>query len=65
MYRTTEFGPNLEISGSASRRSHVAVALADWDHVFVYCTAAHGSTKARLDVFAQGSVTGCTARASG
>jgi choline dehydrogenase-like flavoprotein len=50
MHRITEFAPHLEIGGSASRRGHVAMAvadsgadygeaLADWEHVGVYYAA--------------------------
>ena len=50
MHRITEFSPHLAIGGSASRRGHVglaladsgadiAAALADWEHVFVYYAA--------------------------
>jgi choline dehydrogenase-like flavoprotein len=50
MHRITEFAPHLEIGGSASRRGHVAMALADsgaeyrealreWEHVAVYYAA--------------------------
>lgn len=50
MHRITEFSPQLAIGGSASRRGHVALALADsgadiadalddWEHVFVYYAA--------------------------
>ncbi|CAN5573741.1 GMC family oxidoreductase [soil metagenome] len=52
MHRITEFGPGLEIGGSASRRSHVALALSDstadyddamddWEKVAVYYAATH------------------------
>lgn len=52
MHRITEFGPALEIGGSASRRSHVALALSDstadygdamsdWENVSVYYAATH------------------------
>jgi len=52
MHRISEFGPGLEIGGSASRRSHVAMALsestaeyaeamADWENVAVYYAATH------------------------
>jgi choline dehydrogenase-like flavoprotein len=50
MHRVTEFAPNLTIGGSASRRGHVAMALADtglpfedaladWENVSVYYAA--------------------------
>ncbi len=50
MYRVTEFAPALTIGGSASRRGHVALALADsgadfadalanWENVAVYYAA--------------------------
>jgi choline dehydrogenase-like flavoprotein len=50
MHRITEFAPNLTIGGSASRRGHVAMALADtgiphddaladWENVSVYYAA--------------------------
>ncbi|GIU90796.1 MAG: hypothetical protein KatS3mg010_1895 [Acidimicrobiia bacterium] len=50
MHRVTEFAPSLTIGGSASRRGHVAMALADsaadyrdalahWEHVAVYYAA--------------------------
>ncbi len=50
MHRITEFSPHLAIGGSASRRGHVGLALADsgadiagaladWEHVFVYYAA--------------------------
>jgi choline dehydrogenase-like flavoprotein len=50
MHRVTEFAPSLTIGGSASRRGHVAIALADsggdysqalaeWEHVAVYYAA--------------------------
>jgi choline dehydrogenase-like flavoprotein len=57
MHRVTEFTPHLEIGGSASRRGHVAMALAeathdigepleDWENIAVYYattrTAGHG-----------------------
>lgn len=52
MHRITEFGPSLEIGGSASRRSHIALALSDssadyaqamaeWENVSVYYAATH------------------------
>jgi len=61
MHRITEFSPHLTIGGSASRRGHVAMALAessadyvdalaDWDHVAVYYAAirAEGSGRVRV-----------------
>lgn len=53
MHRVTEFGPFLTIGGSASRRGHVALALADasvdhaaaladWERVAVYYAAIRG-----------------------
>ena len=61
MHRVTEFGPHLTIGGSASRRGHVALALADtassaaaaamahWEQVVVYYAAirSEGSGKVR------------------
>jgi choline dehydrogenase-like flavoprotein len=60
MHRVTEFAPSLTIGGSASRRGHVALALADtgvdyraalddWERVFVYYAAirAEGSGAVR------------------
>lgn len=52
MHRITQFAPTLEIGGSASRRSHVAMALADatpdhadaladWEKIAVYYAATH------------------------
>ena len=52
MHRITEFGPSIEIGGSASRRSHIALALSDssadygramaqWENVSVYYAATH------------------------
>ena len=61
MHRVTEFAPGLTIGGSASRRGHVALALADcgadfraalddWEHVAVYYAAirseGHGTVMA-------------------
>jgi choline dehydrogenase-like flavoprotein len=59
MHRITEFAPNLTIGGSASRRGHVAMALADssadyrdalehWDHVFVYYAAIRSDGDGRV-----------------
>lgn len=53
MHRVMEFGPHLTIGGSASRRGHVALALADaslpfaealddWENVAVYYAAIRG-----------------------
>ena len=53
MHRVTEFGPFLTIGGSASRKGHVALALADssvpyadaladWENVAVYYAAIRG-----------------------
>lgn len=53
MHRIMEFGPHLTIGGSASRRGHVALALADtslpfdealadWENVAVYYAAIRG-----------------------
>lgn len=55
MHRVMEFGPHLTIGGSASRRGHVALALADaslpyadaladWQNVGVYYTAIRGGS---------------------
>lgn len=59
MHRITEFAPHLTIGGSASRRSHVALALADagdpdaaamdgWDHVAVYYAAIRSEGSGRV-----------------
>jgi choline dehydrogenase-like flavoprotein len=59
MHRITEFAPNLTIGGSASRRSHVALALADsgapdataladWEHVSVYYAAIRSEGSGRV-----------------
>lgn len=59
MHRITEFSPQLAIGGSASRRGHVALALADsgadvrsaledWDHVFVYYAAIRSDLGGRV-----------------
>jgi choline dehydrogenase-like flavoprotein len=59
MHRVTEFAPNLTIGGSASRRGHVALALADpgadyadaladWDRVAVYYTAIRSEGSGRI-----------------
>ncbi len=53
MYRITEFAPGVEIGGSASRKSYIAMALAettehyqealaDWRNIFIYYAATHG-----------------------
>jgi choline dehydrogenase-like flavoprotein len=59
MHRIIEFAPNLTIGGSASRRGHVALALADaggefgdaladWEHVFVYYAAIRSEAAGRV-----------------
>jgi choline dehydrogenase-like flavoprotein len=59
MHRITEFAPNLTIGGSASRRGHVALALADsaadftdalarWEHVSVYYAAIRSEGSGRV-----------------
>jgi choline dehydrogenase-like flavoprotein len=59
MHRVTEFAPYLTIGGSASRRGHVALALADsdaeyadalanWDHVAVYYAAIRSEGSGRV-----------------
>lgn len=59
MHRITEFSPHLAIGGSASRRGHVALALADsgadiddaladWEHVFVYYAAIRSDLGGRV-----------------
>jgi choline dehydrogenase-like flavoprotein len=59
MHRVTEFAPNLTIGGSASRRGHVALALADsgadyraaladWDRVAVYYAAIRSEGSGRV-----------------
>lgn len=59
MHRITEFSPQLAIGGSASRRGHVALALADsgaditaaladWEHVFVYYAAIRSDLGGRV-----------------
>lgn len=58
-YRITEFSPNLTIGGSASRRGHVALALADatteyadaladWEHVTIYYAAIRSDAGGRV-----------------
>jgi choline dehydrogenase-like flavoprotein len=59
MHRITEFSPNLTIGGSASRRGHVAMALADaglpfaeamadWENVSVYYAAIRSEGRGRV-----------------
>jgi choline dehydrogenase-like flavoprotein len=59
MQVVTEFGPNLSIGGSASRRGQVAMALADssadyadalgdWEHVAVYYAAIRSEGRGRV-----------------
>ncbi|CAN5833214.1 GMC family oxidoreductase [soil metagenome] len=59
MHRVTEFAPNLTIGGSISRRSHIALALAEssadytdalahWEHVAVYYTAIRSDAAGRV-----------------
>jgi choline dehydrogenase-like flavoprotein len=59
MHRITEFSPQLAIGGSASRRGHVALALADsgadigealddWENVFVYYAAIRSDRGGRV-----------------
>jgi choline dehydrogenase-like flavoprotein len=59
MHRVTEFAPGLTIGGSASRRGHVALALADssadyadalehWEHVAVYYAAIRSEGAGRV-----------------
>ena len=59
MHRVTEFAPALTIGGSASRRGHVALALADsgadyadaladWEHVAVYYAAIRSEGSGRV-----------------
>lgn len=59
MHRVTEFAPSLTIGGSASRRGHVAMALADsaadygdalahWEHVAVYYAAIRSEGSGRV-----------------
>jgi choline dehydrogenase-like flavoprotein len=59
MHRITEFAPNLTIGGSASRRGHVALAVADcdaalasrleaWEHVSVYYAAIRSEAAGRV-----------------
>jgi choline dehydrogenase-like flavoprotein len=59
MHRIVEFAPNLTIGGSASRRGHVALAVADcdaelagrlpeWEHVSVYYAAIRSDAGGRV-----------------
>lgn len=59
MHRITEFSPHLAIGGSASRRGHVGLALADsgadigealedWENVFVYYAAIRSDRGGRV-----------------
>lgn len=59
MHRVTEFSPHLTIGGSASRRGHLALALAetgldasaamaDWEHVAVYYAAIRSEGAGRV-----------------
>jgi choline dehydrogenase-like flavoprotein len=59
MHRVTEFAPSLTIGGSASRRGHVALALADsaadyadalrdWENVAVYYAAIRSQGSGRV-----------------
>lgn len=59
MHRVTEFTPNLTIGGSASRKGHVALSLADagisgpsalaeWEHVAVYYAAIRSDAAGRV-----------------
>jgi choline dehydrogenase-like flavoprotein len=59
MHRVTEFAPHLTIGGSASRRGHVAMALAEssadyrdalesWEHVVVYYAAIRSEAGGRV-----------------
>jgi choline dehydrogenase-like flavoprotein len=59
MHRVTEFAPNLTIGGSASRRGHVALAIADagvdptpamadWENVSVYYAAIRSDAGGRV-----------------
>ncbi len=58
-HRVTEFSPHLTIGGSASRRGHLALALAetglditeamaDWEHAAVYYAAIRSDGKGRI-----------------
>jgi choline dehydrogenase-like flavoprotein len=59
MHRVTEFAPNLTIGGSASRKGHVALAIADagidptpamaeWENVSVYYAAIRSDAGGRV-----------------
>jgi choline dehydrogenase-like flavoprotein len=48
MHRVTEFSPFLTIGGSASRRGHVALALAAWEDVVVYYAAIRSEGSGRV-----------------
>lgn len=59
MHRVTEFAPNLTIGGSASRKGHVALAIADagidprpelegWEHLSVYYAAIRSDAAGRV-----------------
>jgi choline dehydrogenase-like flavoprotein len=59
MYRITEFSPHLAIGGSASRRGHIGLALADsgagvddaladWERAFVYYAAIRSDAGGRV-----------------
>jgi len=59
MHRVTEFSPNLTIGGSASRKGHVALAIADagvdptpamaeWEHLSVYYAAIRSDAAGRV-----------------
>jgi choline dehydrogenase-like flavoprotein len=59
MHRIVEFAPNLTIGGSASRRGHVALAVADcdaelagrledWEHLSVYYAAIRSDAGGRV-----------------
>jgi choline dehydrogenase-like flavoprotein len=59
MHRVTEFAPNLTIGGSASRKGHIALAIADagidptpamadWENVSVYYAAIRSDAGGRV-----------------
>jgi len=59
MHRITEFSPDIAIGGSASRRGHIALsladggadvdsAIADWEHRFVYYAAIRSDAGGRV-----------------
>ncbi len=59
MHRVTEFAPNLTIGGSASRKGHIALAVADagvdpsaaldeWEHLSVYYAAIRSDAAGRV-----------------